>query len=179
MLFRRALVERGGGISALGAEPAEDAAATKLVRRQGLNVHLVDNPFEQPLGRRSAAEVWSRQLRWARLRRVTFPPFVAAELISGGALPILACTYAAARLGLDAVAILALLLVIWYGAEAVLARVAGWYFSPRLALALLLRDLTLPALWIAAWLSDDFVWRGNAMNLHAAAPEESSESAGS
>src|SRR5258707_10813766 len=63
MLFRRDLVERGGGIAALGAEPAEDAAATKLIRGQGLNVHLVDNPFEQPLGRRSAAEGWSRQLR--------------------------------------------------------------------------------------------------------------------
>ncbi len=45
-------------------------------------------------------------------------------------------------------------------------------------LAFLLRDVVLPVLWINAWLSDDFVWRGNAMNLHATAPEETSETAG-
>src|SRR5205085_5754875 len=122
MLFRRDIVERGGGIGALGGELAEDAAATKLVRGQGLNVHLVENPFEQPLGSRSAAEVWSRQVRWARLRRVSFPRFYLAELLAGGALPISAGAYAATRLIPDTAAIVALLLVVWYGAEAVLAR---------------------------------------------------------
>jgi ceramide glucosyltransferase len=73
MLFRRDIVERAGGIRALAAETAEDAATTKLVRAAGLRVHLVDAPFEQPLGRRRAGEVWARQLRWARLRRVSFP----------------------------------------------------------------------------------------------------------
>jgi ceramide glucosyltransferase len=178
MLFRRELIERGGGIGALGADLAEDAAATKLVRGQGLNVHLVDNPFEQPLGRRSAAEVWSRQLRWARLRRVSFPRFFLAELISGSVLPIIAGTYAAARLDVGAGMVLAILLVIWLGAEAALARAAGWHFSPRMPLTVLLRDLLLPVLWIEAWLSDDFIWRGNAMNLRATSSEETSESAG-
>jgi ceramide glucosyltransferase len=35
-------------------------------------VRLVDRPFPQPLGYRSAADVWRRQLRWARLRRASF-----------------------------------------------------------------------------------------------------------
>ena len=35
MLWRRDILERGGGIEALGAEIAEDAAATKLVRGAG------------------------------------------------------------------------------------------------------------------------------------------------
>jgi ceramide glucosyltransferase len=178
MLFRRDLVERGGGIRALGDEPAEDAAATKLVRRQGLHVNLVDNPFEQPLGRRSAAEIWSRQLRWAKLRRITFPHFFLPELLTGAALPIVAGAYAASRLGSSVAATIALLLVLWFGAEAVLARVAGWHFSLRMPFALVLRDTLLPALWVAAWLSNDFVWRGNAMTLHAAAAEESSEPVG-
>ena len=52
MLWRRETLEAGGGIEALGAEIAEDAAATKLIRAQGLNAHLVDQPFQQPLGRR-------------------------------------------------------------------------------------------------------------------------------
>ena len=72
MLWRRADLERAGGIEALGREVAEDAAATKIVRDVGLKVRLVDRPLAQPLGRRSAGEVWNRQLRWARLRRPAF-----------------------------------------------------------------------------------------------------------
>ena len=72
MLWRRADLDRVGGIAALAREVAEDAAATKIVRGAGLKVRLVDRPFAQPLGRRTAAEVWNRQLRWARLRRASF-----------------------------------------------------------------------------------------------------------
>src|SRR5574340_359253 len=75
MLWRRRTLEAGGGIEALGAEIAEDAAATKLINAQGLNAHLVDEPFQQPLGQRRFKDVWSRQVRWARLRRATFPLF--------------------------------------------------------------------------------------------------------
>jgi hypothetical protein len=50
-----------GGIRALGAEAAEDAASAKIVRAAGLRVRLVDEPFQQPLGRRSLKEVWWRE----------------------------------------------------------------------------------------------------------------------
>ena len=46
MLWRRDILEAGGGIEALGAEIAEDAAATKLIHAQGLSAHLVDRPFQ-------------------------------------------------------------------------------------------------------------------------------------
>ncbi len=39
----------------LERELAEDAASTKIVRRQGLRVRVVNRPFAQPLGRRTAA----------------------------------------------------------------------------------------------------------------------------
>src|SRR5271154_4877272 len=84
MLWRRADLERAGGIEALGNEVAEDAAAAKIVRNAGLKGRLVDRPLAQPLGRRSAREVWSRQVRWARLRRASFLlPFL-PEILSGG-----------------------------------------------------------------------------------------------
>src|ERR1700732_4577206 len=73
MLWRRDIMEAGGGIRRLAAEIAEDAASTKLVRRQGLCINLVDSPFEQPLGHRGFRDVWLRQVRWARMRRKTFP----------------------------------------------------------------------------------------------------------
>jgi ceramide glucosyltransferase len=165
MLFRRDIVTRGGGIEALGAELAEDAATTKLVHAAGLRVRLVDNAFEQPLGARSARQIWSRQARWAKLRRLTFPLFYAPEILCGAAFPTLALAYAADGLGIDVAGAIGILWLFWYGAEILLARIAGWHVSARLPLACLLRDLILPVLWIVAWVDDDFVWRGNAMSV--------------
>jgi ceramide glucosyltransferase len=168
MLLRRDIVDQAGGIRALAAETAEDAATTKLVRAAGLHVQLVDLPFEQPLGRRRAGEVWARQQRWARLRRVSFPLLFLPELLVGSALPCAALAVAASGYGLAAAAAnIALLLAVWFGAEAALARAAGWHFTSRTLVALLLRDLLLPALWVAAWLGADYVWRGNHVVAHA------------
>jgi ceramide glucosyltransferase len=162
MLLRRDIVDAAGGIRALAADTAEDAATTKLVRGAGLRVHLIDGPVEQPLGRRRLSDIWSRQLRWARLRRVSFPLLFLPELLMGSALPAAALVLAMADHGLAmSTAAVLLLLAVWLGAEAVLARAMGWHFTARTAVALLLRDLLLPALWIAAWLGNDYVWRGN------------------
>jgi ceramide glucosyltransferase len=165
MLFRRDIIERGGGIRALAAEIAEDAATTKIVRGLGLHVHLVDKPFEQPLGSRTAREVWSRQLRWARLRRASFLWLFLPEIFLGSALPAVAAALAARGYGLSIPAAAAALavLAVWFAAETALAHCAGWHHSARSAMAFLVRDLLLPVLWIGALLGDDFVWRGNQM----------------
>jgi len=126
---------------------------------------LVDRSFEQPLGRRRFAEVWARQVRWARLRRATFPAFFIPEAIAGSAIAMIAGAYAAFSIGVSVILTLAALAVIWFGAEAWLARVAGWHFRLTTLLAMPLRDLLLPILWIDAWLADEFVWRGNEMSV--------------
>lgn len=164
MLFRRDLLDELGGIRALGEEVAEDAATTKLVRGIGRKVHLMGSPFEQPLAKRRAGEVWARQLRWARLRRITFPLMYIPELVTGCFFPLIAGAYAAAALHENVGLICALLLAIWLSAEAALARCAGWHLSWRIPAALLLRDLMLPALWIDAWLSDEVTWRGSTVS---------------
>ena len=163
MLWHKPFLEARGGIRALAAEIAEDAAATKLVRAAGRHVHLVAAPFEQPLGPRSAGEVWSRQLRWARLRRVTFPLFFAPEIGTGALLPL--GLGAAFVEGAPALLALAAMGALWYGAEYRLAARAGWHRSPRLLLAFLVRDAMLPALWTGAWMQSAIVWRGNAMDI--------------
>ena len=163
MLFRRELIDDAGGLRMLAAETAEDAATTKAVRAAGRHVHLVDGPFEQPLGRRGAGEVWSRQVRWARLRRMSFVWLFLPEAVVGSVFPALALALAVPALGVEPAAAVIAMLALWFGAELALARIAGWRLSPRMVPALLLRDLLLPALWIAAWLGDGFVWRGNAM----------------
>ncbi|MET7245641.1 ceramide glucosyltransferase [Methylobacterium sp. EM32] len=164
MLWYRPLLDAQGGIRALGAEIAEDAAATKLVRAMGRKVHLVAAPFAQPLGPRRAGEVWSRQLRWARLRRVTFPLFFAPEIGTGAVIPMLAA-FPAAGGGLSGLAAMLGTAAAWYGAEWRLAARNGWPRSWRWPLACLARDLLFVPIWLAAWVARDIVWRGNAMDI--------------
>lgn len=173
MLWRREVLEPHGGLAALASELAEDAAATKIIARVGLRVRLVETPFEQPLGRRTWREVWKRQLRWARLRRATFPLFFLPEIGGGPLLPVLAACYAAISSGFNAAVAALAILTLWYGAESLLARRAGWYFGWKSPLAFLARDLAMPAIWISAWMSDKFDWRGTPMSVSAIAPASS------
>jgi ceramide glucosyltransferase len=165
MLWRREILVAGGGIRALGAEAAEDAAATKLVNRQGLRVRLVDRPFAQPLGYRTAKDVWRRQLRWARLRRDTFKLFFVAEILAGGLPPLIAAMALAALMEAPVFGVSAAFVAAWYGAEAVMAYQAGWPLSWRSVPAWILRDLLLPVLWCASWAGNGFVWRGNVVQI--------------
>lgn len=164
MLWRRDVLEAGGGIERLGDEIAEDAAATKLVRRAHLRPRLAAGPFDQPLGRRVWSEVWGRQARWARLRRATFPLFFAPELFTSGLLAIIAAAFGAVTVGTAPVRFAAAIALIWYGSEAALALLAGWRLAPTTLVALVLRDATLPWLWLQAWIVDNFEWRGHAMS---------------
>jgi ceramide glucosyltransferase len=165
MLWPRDILDAAGGIEALGREIAEDAAATKIVRARGLSVRLVDRPFEQPLGPRKLRQVWDRQVRWARLRRATFQVFYVPELFAGSFFPILAGVAAAASFDADPALASLALVGIWFGAEAILARVAGWHLSLASPLAWIARDVLLPVLWLEGWLGDTFVWRGNDMSV--------------
>lgn len=165
MLWRREILDTRGGIRALAAEIAEDAAATKIIRAAGLHVHLVDSPFEQPIGPRRLRDVWGRQIRWARLRRVTFPVFFAPEILSGALVPLVAGCAAAAAAGASVAATAATVLVLFYGAEAILARAKGWHVSWAWVAALPVRDLIIPAMWVGAWTGAQVVWRGNRMSV--------------
>jgi ceramide glucosyltransferase len=166
MLWRKSFLDAHGGIAALAAEIAEDAAATKLVRAAGRRVHLVDAPFEQPLGRRGLAEVLGRQFRWARLRFVTFPLFFAPEPLISAAIPAALAGIAASAGGWEFSVLAALgVLTAWYGAEALLARRMGWHLSWLSPLAMLARDLTFPLVWAYALVSKGVVWRGNPMTI--------------
>jgi Glycosyltransferases, probably involved in cell wall biogenesis len=168
MFWRRSVLEDAGGIRLLGLEPAEDAASTKVVRDAGLRVRLVDAPFPQPLGRRTALEVWRRQARWAQLRRASFPCFYVPEIIGGALLPSIAAATLATALDLSWIPAVLAVTILWYGTEMKLARVAGWPLSRLYPLHALVRDLALPALWVSGWRGSPFVWRGNAVSSVAA-----------
>jgi len=169
MLMRRADLEAAGGIAALARELAEDAAATKAFRGLGLRVRLTQMPFGQPLGRRSLRDLWSRQVRWARLRRASFPICYAAEILTGPLLPLLGLAVLADSVALPLQPVLTLFAALWYGGEALMTWFAGWPLSWRFLPAAILRDLMLPAVWAAGWWRGRFVWRGTTMSVAPAA----------
>jgi ceramide glucosyltransferase len=165
LFYRRSDVDKAGGLGALAAEAAEDAASTKIVRASGRRVRLVDAPFQQPLGERQRDDVWSRQVRWARLRRDSFPSFYCLEAVSGPVLPALATIIMAIATDHSIVLASALFLGAWYGAEMLLASAAGWHLGLLSPLHAMLRDALLPVLWFEGWREAGFVWRGNAMSV--------------
>ncbi len=160
LFWRRSFLEDAGGPQVLASEIAEDVASTKLVRNAGLSIHLTRRPFAQPVGKRSWKTVWARQLRWSVIRRMGFPTLFLAEPVTSAALPLAA--FAGATFGLGWPFWLILIYVgLWYGAEWALARLAGWPSGPREAVAMLVRDVMILALWLAAWRQNSFEWQGH------------------
>jgi ceramide glucosyltransferase len=172
LFWRKSDVAAAGGLEVLAREPAEDAAATKVVRELGLKVRLADGAFAQPLGSRTFAQVWLRQVRWARLRRQTFPLLFAMEIFSGLAIPMLALVMAmtAFDFGIDPWLVAAGYALAWFGAEAALAAGVGWHLSWRSPALWLVRECALPVLWVQAWLGKSLVWRGNEMTARRSIP---------
>ncbi|HVL21542.1 MAG TPA: ceramide glucosyltransferase [Amaricoccus sp.] len=166
LFWNRRMLDRAGGPPALGRRLAEDVGATRLVRAMGLRVRLTPRPFAQPIGPRTFRQVWDRQLRWSRVRRDGFPLLFAAEIANGAALPTAALALAGVMLALPAAVLggsVAAFLALWYGAEALLARHAGWPAGPADIAAMPVRDLLLPLLWAATFGARGIAWRGTAM----------------
>lgn len=164
LCFHRADLDHGG-LAQLAAEPAEDAAATRMMQAKGRRIRLV-GPFPQLVGPRTALQVWKRHVRWAKLRRVSFPLFFAPEILAG-LLPPLAALFAGLQLtGIAAPFALLAYAAVWYLPELLLQRSAGW---PRSLAALLLRDLLLPMVFIAGCAGSRFEWHGKAMTASRAA----------
>jgi ceramide glucosyltransferase len=79
--------------------------------------------------------------------------------------PISAGVLAAPAFDYNPLTTVLVLLTIWFGAEALLAKAARWHVGLLSPLAWLLRDLLLPLLWLEGWAGDTFVWRGNDMSV--------------
>ena len=158
MFCHKAQIDALGGILVLDNEACEDAAASKLMRRAGLRIRLPARLFEQPLGRRSLRQVWQRQLRWAKLRRASFPLLYSLEIVITP-LPL--------SIGLLTTHNLWPLLLLGgcYGGECLLALSCGWYVSWRTPLALLVRDLMMVGIWLTGWFGHTIQWSGNRLPL--------------
>lgn len=170
LFFNKPLLEHAGGLAALGSHLAEDVAATKAIRNLGREVTLTQMPFAQPIGHRTVRQVWDRQLRWSRVRRDGFPVIFWLESLNGAVTPSIICAIALALSGANPAFALGYL-GLWYAAEIGLAWRAGWPMGPKDAACLLLRDLLIPAIWLATFLRRGFEWRGTAMGDMETAPK--------
>ena len=167
LAFRKSDLDAGGFL-AMDDEPAEDAAATKWARRNRRKVRLVRPAFPQPLGARSLNAVWSRHLRWARLRRATFPLLFAPEILSLSPVPLAAVAAATILSGAPSAPWMAAYALVWYGADYATSRLLGWPASLHRLLALPVRDFLLLAIWCGAWTGRSFTWHGHKMNASQA-----------
>ncbi|MGD9739089.1 MAG: glycosyltransferase [Bauldia sp.] len=164
LMWRRDTVEAAGGYRLLGEEAAEDISSTLALRRVGLVPRLALKPLPQAIGRRRLGDVWQRQLRWAQVRRSGLPGVYAAEPIGAVA------TTAVVAILLGATGsfpwwVLPVLLAVWYGSELALIRIAGWPLSWRTPVAFVVRDVLVPAIWLAGWTGRQLDWRGNTVSL--------------
>lgn len=159
LFFRRQDLEHGG-LEQLASEPAEDAAATKMMQARGKRIRLA-GPFPQLIGLRTPHQVWKRQVRWARLRRASFPLFFAPELLAGLLAPLAGLVYGLSGLGMMSPAVLIAFIVLWYLPELLLQRLAGW---PGSIPAMLLRDMLLPFIFIAGLAGRSFEWHGRQLS---------------
>lgn len=164
MLFEKALLSSHGGIRALELDVAEDSAATKIVRLAGLRVDLVDTPFAQPIGQRTFAKVWHRQLRWAQLRRQSYPQLFALEPLTTSALPAMSAALLALAANWQPLLAMAGILALWLAIEGLLARVARMPLSCEYLIACLLRDALILAIWPVAWYRRSYKWCGNSIS---------------
>ncbi len=160
MMWQRHVLDRAVGIMALGAESAEDAAATKIVRARNMGIQLVDMPFEQPLGARTAGQVYSRHARWAGLRRATFPLHYAPEVMNGSFVYIVSGAYAAQAFGYSSAMIALLIVGAIYSGEILLAQCCSFPLGWIMPLALLVWDAIIPEMFNDGLITNDFVWHG-------------------
>ena len=56
-------------------------------------------------------------------------------------------------------------MLLWYGAEALLAYAYAWPLRLRTPFYWMARDLLLPVLWISGWTVRRYQWRGRAIKV--------------
>lgn len=156
ILWKKEILDQVGGFSVLSGDLAEDVSAYKAVRDMGLKVRLLDRPVWQPVGERTLKTVRMRQVRWARVRRLGLPWIYVLELINGSHIQLLLCW-----LAFGSWPIFGVYFISWYVTEWWVAHSAGWSRGVKDVPLWLLRDLLMPALWVAGIWSSGYDWRGS------------------
>jgi ceramide glucosyltransferase len=158
MLLDRRDLRAAGGLGAIATTIADDHALAKILGRQGLRTVLAVPTVDQDLGARRFADVWRRHLRWAVCRRVEEPMAFHAEPLVGLVAACLAAWFGADWLGISWALLLAAAIVLWPLAEMILAILKGWPVTAGMPFAIIVREMLMPVLWLAALLTREIAW---------------------
>ncbi len=162
MLLRRAMLREMGGFEFLAQFLAEDQVCGQEVARRGYRVALSSQPIGNVTGAPTVRQVFSRYVRWAKIRRRIAPSGFAGEIllnpISVAALGSLAAP-GGVTFGLF-LAAWVISTVLGFFAERTLGVTRSWMVRPWLTLA---ADVVGVAVWPVAMLSRTVTWRGNAL----------------
>ncbi len=155
LAFRKSWLEAQGGFAMLHTKRAEDTALVALARKARATIALTPQHQTIPLGKRSAGDVFARNLRWRFLRSRDLPFGYVAEPLSAVwfvlAIVAMLATYLHWPIG---VVIVFVWFVLHMTEAWVWARVVGRW-SPMMHIGIFLRDFLEPFLWILGW----WLWR--------------------
>ncbi len=163
ILVSREALNAIGGIEALRDHLAEDYLLGRMISRAGYRVVLSGDEIETAEVSRSLSAAWSRQRRWAILRKRLGGPSYAAELLASP-LPWFAGVLLAARNEPRLVGCAAALYLLRIGLESLTAARPGGFSAADWALVPL-RDLAAAALFWAGLFGQRTSWRGRALRV--------------
>jgi len=169
MLFRRSDFLRAGGFDAISHTVGEDNALAKAMRRTGKRPVFSHRPVRQELGARRFADVYHRQLRWMVIRRNDELISFLAEPICQAVPAVIAAALAAPLVGFAPVAAGSATLLLWFVFETLLSMAKGWQLSWAAPAVFVVREATMLAVWLNAWLTDRVVWANNSVDARAGA----------
>ena len=165
MLFRRSVLQRAGGLGALGYTIAEDTALSRAMAAIGLRTVFAHVTVDQEIGARTLADVYARQARWAVIRRAEEPRTFAFEPVACPLPAACAGALAGPLVGLGGGAAFIATLAGWYLIEVAVTALKGWELSPWTPAAFLGRDLVLLTAWARAWFTREVVWAGGKQDV--------------
>lgn len=166
MFFKRATLERFGGIHYLSRFIAEDYSTGRSVEKLKLRIVLMNSLVTQHLGHYSFKSFWHRHIRWGRIRKSCAPVAFLLE-INSSALFSAFVGASAFRLGFG------FPFWIFFGAHLAIWLVCDsavrWRVERRLTVSMLFfwfvsEILTLP-LWCVSAAGSTIEWRGNRLRL--------------
>ena len=169
MLFRRSDFLRAGGFDAISHTVGEDNALAKAMRRIGKRPVFSHRPVRQELGARHFVDVYHRQLRWMVIRRNDELISFLAEPICQAVPAVIASALAAPLLGLAPTVAASATLLLWFALETLLSMAKGWQLSWAAPAVFVVREATMLAVWLNAWVTDQVVWAKDSVNARAGA----------
>jgi ceramide glucosyltransferase len=169
MLFRKSVLEKAGGLKALGKYLAEDYFIGVAIKKLGLKHIMYEEPVTQPLGECTFVDYALRRIRWTRLRKNMVPIATLLEPLSESISCGLIASYGVYKLwSIHPLNFLVFYLCSWFLCD--LALIQSISCEPindvkNFAIAWCVRELSYLPLYFYALCGNTVGWRGNCFVL--------------